>query len=185
MPHYLGKFMGKKDIVYVRKEFNSHRICLEHQHGRRFIVLEHYYGRRDVTRKRSIELSVVPLKGHWLALQSFPNNNAMLRYLYGRSGCMSLSLQNGGLGFWNLCDIRRTEKKFVHISLLNALLLFMGCRSRLRDCPRNIDVECSFGVSSHWGACCSSSCCDLKHLLRPWIFLQAFLKRTCAGFYGV
>ena len=41
------------------------------------------------------------------------------------------------------------KKKFVHISLLNALLLFMGCRSRLRDCPRNIDVECSFGVSSH------------------------------------
>ena len=99
MGHYLGKFMGKKDIVYVRKEFNSHRICLEHQHGRRFVVLEHQYGRRDVTRKRSIELSVVPLKGHWLALQSFPNNNAMLRYLYERSGCMSLSLQNGRLGF--------------------------------------------------------------------------------------
>ena len=45
--------------------------------------------------------------------------------------------------------------------------------------------ECSFGISSHWGACCSSCYCDLKHLLRPWIFLQAFLKRTCAGFYGV
>ena len=28
--------------------FNSLRIDLEHQHGRRFIVLEHQYGRCDV-----------------------------------------------------------------------------------------------------------------------------------------
>ena len=33
--------------VYMRKEFNSHRIGLGHQRGRRFIVLEHQYGRRD------------------------------------------------------------------------------------------------------------------------------------------
>ena len=45
---YLGKFMGKKEIFYLWKEFNSLRICLEHQYGRRFIVLEHQYGRRDV-----------------------------------------------------------------------------------------------------------------------------------------
>ena len=32
----------------MRKEFNSDRIGLEHQHGRRFIVMEHQYGRRDV-----------------------------------------------------------------------------------------------------------------------------------------
>ena len=38
----------------MRKEFNSNRISLEHQHGRRFIVLEHQYGRRDVMWKRSI-----------------------------------------------------------------------------------------------------------------------------------
>ena len=30
------------------KEFNSHRIGLGQQHGRRFIVLGHQYGRRDV-----------------------------------------------------------------------------------------------------------------------------------------
>ena len=133
--------MGTKDIVYVRKEFNSHRISLEDQHGRRFTVLEHQYGRREVTWKRSIELSVVPLKGHWLTLRSFCNNDAMLGYLCGRSGCMSLNLQSGRLGFWNLCDVRRTEKQVVHISLLKTLLLFMECRSRLRDCPRNIDVR--------------------------------------------
>ena len=38
----------------MRKEFNSNRISLEHQYGRRFIALEHQYGRRDVMWKRSI-----------------------------------------------------------------------------------------------------------------------------------
>ena len=32
--------------VYIRKELNSHRIGLGHQHGRRF--LGHQYGFRDV-----------------------------------------------------------------------------------------------------------------------------------------
>ena len=42
----------------MRKEFNSQRIFLVHQHGRRFIVLEHQYGRRDVMWKRSIQLTL-------------------------------------------------------------------------------------------------------------------------------
>ena len=41
-------FFGTKESVYIRKEINSHRIGLGHQHGRRFIVWEHQYGRRDV-----------------------------------------------------------------------------------------------------------------------------------------
>ena len=45
---HLCKFMGTKEIFYIRKEINSHRICLEHHHGRRFIALEHQYGRREV-----------------------------------------------------------------------------------------------------------------------------------------
>ena len=45
---HLYKFIETKRSVYIRKEFNSHRICLVHQHRRRFIVLEHQYGRRDV-----------------------------------------------------------------------------------------------------------------------------------------
>ena len=44
----LCKFIGKKENVYSRKEFNSHRNGLVHQHGRRFIVLEHQYDLRDV-----------------------------------------------------------------------------------------------------------------------------------------
>ena len=37
-----------KEIVYIIKGFNSHRIGLEYQHGRCLIVLEHQYGLRDV-----------------------------------------------------------------------------------------------------------------------------------------
>ena len=44
----LCKFIGTKESVCIRREFNSHRIGLGHQHGRRFIVLGHQYGRRDV-----------------------------------------------------------------------------------------------------------------------------------------
>ena len=32
---HLCKFMTPNEIVYIRKEFNSHRIALVHQHGRR------------------------------------------------------------------------------------------------------------------------------------------------------
>ena len=45
---HLCKFIGTKESVYIRKEFNSHRTGLGHQHGRRFIVLGHKYGRHDV-----------------------------------------------------------------------------------------------------------------------------------------
>ena len=45
---HLCKFIGTKESVCIRKEFNSQRIGLGHQHGRRFIVLGHQYGRRDV-----------------------------------------------------------------------------------------------------------------------------------------
>ena len=51
---HLCKFIGTKGSVRKRKEFNSQRIVLGHQHGRRFIVLGHQYDRRDVMRKHSI-----------------------------------------------------------------------------------------------------------------------------------
>jgi len=34
----LCKFIGTKESVYIRKDFNSHRIGLVHQYGRRFTV---------------------------------------------------------------------------------------------------------------------------------------------------
>ena len=45
---HLSKCIGTKESVCIRKESKSHRTCLGHQHGRRFIVVEHQYGRRDV-----------------------------------------------------------------------------------------------------------------------------------------
>ena len=41
----------RKLTFYMRKEFNSHKVVLVHQHG---IVLEHQYGRREVMPLRSI-----------------------------------------------------------------------------------------------------------------------------------
>ena len=43
-----------KRSFYIRKEFNSDRVVLVHQHGRRFIALEHQYGGGDVIWKRSL-----------------------------------------------------------------------------------------------------------------------------------
>ena len=37
---HLCKFIGTKESIYMREEFNSQRIFLVHQHGRRFIVLD-------------------------------------------------------------------------------------------------------------------------------------------------
>ena len=51
----------------MRKEFNSQRIFLVHQHGRRFIVLEQQYGRRDVMWKRSILRSWLVPSPHYSA----------------------------------------------------------------------------------------------------------------------
>ena len=56
---HICKFIGTKESVCMRKEFNSQRTGLGHQHGRRFIVLEHQYGRRDVMWKHSIDLVTV------------------------------------------------------------------------------------------------------------------------------
>ena len=52
---HICKSIGTKGSVCIRKEFNSHRTGLGHQHGRRFIVLGHQYGRRDVMWKHSIK----------------------------------------------------------------------------------------------------------------------------------
>ena len=48
-----------KESVCIRKQFNSQRSGLGHQHGRRFIVLGHQYGRRDVMWKHSIFGSLI------------------------------------------------------------------------------------------------------------------------------
>ena len=55
---HLCKFIGTKECICIRKEFNSLRISLGHQHGRHFIILGHQYGHRDVMCLLSILQSV-------------------------------------------------------------------------------------------------------------------------------
>ena len=38
---HLCKFIGTKESVCIRKEFNSHRTGLEHHHGRRDVMWKH------------------------------------------------------------------------------------------------------------------------------------------------
>ena len=54
---FYANLLKRKKVLYIRKEFISHRFVLVHQRGRRFIVLEHQYGRRDVMWKCSVPLS--------------------------------------------------------------------------------------------------------------------------------
>ena len=63
---HLCKFIGTKESVCIRKHFNSQRIGLGHQHGRRFIFLGHQYGRRDVTWKHSVmQNAAIVCYKHW------------------------------------------------------------------------------------------------------------------------
>ena len=58
---HLCKFIGTKESVYIREEFNSHSTRLWHKHGHRFIVLVHKYGRHDVMWKHTIVESALSL----------------------------------------------------------------------------------------------------------------------------
>ena len=70
---HLCKFIGTKESVCVRKEFNSLRTCLGHQHGRRFIALGHQFDRRDVMWKHSI------LSTYWC---NFPIQHTMQQLIF-------------------------------------------------------------------------------------------------------
>ena len=54
MASIYANLLELKESVCIRKEYNSRRIGLGHQHRRRFIVLRHQHGRRDVMWKHSI-----------------------------------------------------------------------------------------------------------------------------------
>lgn len=53
---YSLKCIETTEGVYITKEFSSHRVCLEHQYGRRLpvAVLENQYSGHNVMTKRSI-----------------------------------------------------------------------------------------------------------------------------------
>ena len=47
-PASMQIYSNKRKHLHLRKEVNSQRTTLEHQHGCRFIVLEHQYGHCDI-----------------------------------------------------------------------------------------------------------------------------------------
>ena len=76
------KFIGTKESVCIRKEFNSQRIGLGQQHGRRFIVLGH---RCDVMGKHSIKETILVTistlrQGMWVG--SLLDSQTVTRILY-------------------------------------------------------------------------------------------------------
>ena len=110
---HLCKFIGTKESVCIRKEFNSHRINLGHQHGCRFIVLGHQYGRRDVMWKHSIAFltSSLPLPSSMLS--------SLISAIFQRSTFMSVhnvsQIKAKGMAYLNrlhgsLCS----ERAFLH-----------------------------------------------------------------------
>ena len=70
----LCKFIGTKESVCIRKECNSQRIGLGHQHGRCSIVLGHQYGLREV----SLEWATAALP----VLHYFPSHLAYICFLF-------------------------------------------------------------------------------------------------------
>ena len=82
---HLCKFIRTKESVCIRKEFNSQRIGLGHQHGRRFIVLEHQYGRRDVMWKHPIDLFSMYFL--FSKCRSFDNTQRTLSFEFSSYSC--------------------------------------------------------------------------------------------------
>ena len=93
---HLCEFFGTKERVCIRKEFNSQRIGLGHQHGRRFIVVGHQhgrrftvvghqYGRRDVMWKHSIswKLFLVSFSVLWKPPFLHPQWRRSFSYFWG------------------------------------------------------------------------------------------------------
>ena len=81
---HLCKFIGKKESVCIRKEFNSHRTGLGHQHGRCFIVFGHQYGRRDVLWKHSIAIVWLIVCMPFSCIDSSVKVIAFVIWLHGR-----------------------------------------------------------------------------------------------------
>ena len=63
------KFIGTKESVFIRKEFNSHWIGLVQQHGCRFVVLKQPYGCHDDICIRSL-VNLVSRVSHLTAPRS-------------------------------------------------------------------------------------------------------------------
>ena len=86
---HLCKFIGRKESVYIRKEFKSHRTGLGHQHGRHFIVLGHKYGRHDVMWKHTIFEKTYVISNYRLSYYFSYSENVCktAKKLFGKKSC--------------------------------------------------------------------------------------------------
>ena len=76
---HLRKYIGTKGCVCIRKEFNSHRTGLGHQHGRRFIVLEHLHGCENDPKINTISArEIIQLFVKWLLEALFSVGNKVI-----------------------------------------------------------------------------------------------------------
>ena len=73
---HLCKFIGTKESVCIRKEFNSHRTGLGHQHGRRDVTWKHsivFFKRSDWLLNQWTSSAI-----HWFTSSSFRASDAKL-----------------------------------------------------------------------------------------------------------
>ena len=86
---FIERFRSRDQHLWKkRKESNSYRIFLEHQHGCRFIVLEHQYGSNDVMWKRSITSRVV-WSLVWNVIRHFaPHPNFLIAFARGHENAI-------------------------------------------------------------------------------------------------
>ena len=121
---HLCKFIGTKESVCIRKEFNSQRIGLGHQHGHCFIVLGHPHGRRDVMWKHSILNQIQKnLKCPLLIGQKvFPSTDSVVPLFF------ALPLPLPDLLFRTLCLFKGVQVAiYRYVSQLGFVDFFLKC----------------------------------------------------------
>ena len=99
---HLSKFIGTKESVCIRKEFNSQRFSLGHQHGHCFIVLGHQHGHRDVMWKHSIhETSTISfISGYWKISPGGIYQGSKFKFEFGSTCATRCKFLSALLKFW-------------------------------------------------------------------------------------
>ena len=99
-PASMQIYSNKRKSLHLRKEVNSQRTTLEHQHGRCFMVLEHQYGHGDVMWKWSIY-------SRTLVTQTLTGNEKLAVELAGNSSYRAKFQWNFDQGKGNLVRVSR------------------------------------------------------------------------------
>ena len=143
-----------KESVYIRKEFNSYRICLEHQNGRHFTVWPPWrrvktlhrrpsgnWGRvRKQTVKRVTNMiQISTLIYLFMAIFRLELNKQNVNLLVKRAACGSLRWSLGQTPFFLCCPNGTINPSWVHMYVLilyllrtsESLSIAVRCRNKL------------------------------------------------------